>query len=200
MKAPSLILLLLLSTGLFSQQNPELQNFSIQHNNGIVYLDWVMKTGSVCNGIVVLRSEDSVHFISIGAIQGFCGSLSSPVAYAFQDAEPIKNKKLYYKLELGRGIFSGVVEIYIPEAGYGHYNLFPNPVSGNSILQYFNPRNENYVFVIMDMKGTEIKRLITSDETIEINREVLKPGLYYFILYKETGSDTSLGGNFIVSE
>ena len=49
-----------------------LGDFDIDQSNGKVLLAWTIKSGSVCNGMQIFRSKDSVNFVLIEDIQGVC--------------------------------------------------------------------------------------------------------------------------------
>jgi hypothetical protein len=193
-----LLLSALYSVSLHAQQSPVVNNFKAQHSDGVVYLDWELSSGSVCYGIGITRSIDSVNFIQIGYIPGICGSLSSPVEYYYQDQNPIANQKMYYRLELGTAANSEIISLFIPRTGKGEYNLYPNPVTANSQLYFFNPGSEPYLLKVFDSRGMEFISQTGSTDHFEISKQQLSPGLYYFILYR-TGSETDLiKGNFFV--
>lgn len=177
---------------------PEVQGFKAQHSGGVVYLEWTMRSGSICNGISVTRSEDSINFTQIGSIAGFCGSVSAPVLYRFQDPNPINNISLYYRLELGTVGQSGTISLFVPETGYGEYQIFPNPFSVQSKLYFFNPRGEQFHLRIYDIKGQAYLNTETSSDNFTLGNEMLKPGLYYFILYMDGSEAGLVKGNFMV--
>lgn len=181
---------------LLGQQNPVLDRFSGVHNNGVVYLEWVMSSGTICSGVVITRSTDSINFSKIGEIPGFCGSLSSATTYRFQDEKPVMHKKVFYRLELGTIAISEILSVYVPATGVGEYQLFPNPVISESKLQFQNPTHSVFVLKIYDSKGLEIHSENTEGESFIINTESLLPGLYYFILYEENSNASRMSGNF----
>ncbi len=95
------LLLQAITAHVYAQHNPIPGNFSLFENNGKVYLNWSIVSGSTCNGIQIYRSTDSVMFTQVGNIPGICGSSSSAISYNFIDDNPVKNKVNYYRLELG---------------------------------------------------------------------------------------------------
>jgi len=192
------LLTCLFSGGLLSQQMPEVHGFRAQHSGGVVYLEWTMRSGSICNGISVTRSEDSLNFTQIGSIAGLCGSVSAPVLYRFQDPNPIGNTSLYYRLELGTVGQSNTISLFVPETGFGEYQIFPNPFSANSRLYFFNPRAEQFHLRIFDVRGQAYLSAETTGDNFALGNETLKPGLYYFILYMDGSEAGLVKGNFMV--
>lgn len=184
----------------FGQQKPVLERFSGLHNNGVVYLEWVMSSGTICAGVVITRSTDSINFSKIGEIPGFCGSLSSATTYRFQDEEPVMQKKVFYRLELGTIATSEILSVYVPATGVGEYQLYPNPVISEAKLQFQNPAHSVIVLKIYDSKGLEILTETTEGESFSIKTETLNQGLYYFILYEENSNTNRMSGSFYITK
>ena len=83
-----------------------MDELSIDYSQGNVLLAWTIKSGSVCNGIQIYRSTDSLNFVIIENIDGACGDLASSVTYTYTDSEPINNKINYFKFELVFAVLS----------------------------------------------------------------------------------------------
>jgi hypothetical protein len=62
--------------GFSAKSQTILSDFDIDQSNGKVLLAWTIKSGSICNGMQIYRSKDSIDFVLIEDIQGVCGSLS----------------------------------------------------------------------------------------------------------------------------
>ena len=119
-----IFVLLVIAKTSYAQFHPIVDRFDVFEASGKVYVSCVISSGSTCNGVDVLCSEDSTNFITVGQIGGVCGSSSEPIAYNFIDENPIRNKRIYYKLELG---------------GY-HWGYYPGP---NPDPIYKNPTTFN---------------------------------------------------------
>ena len=67
-----------------------------------------------------------------------------------------------------------------------NYTLFPNPMTNSAILQFDNVLQENCIFMLYNSNGdlVQSRQNITSSE-IEIEKQNLNSGLYFFSLAKE---------------
>lgn len=198
LKAKLLTVALLLFTAVQAQFNPKLDRFSATHKDGIVYLDWIMHSGSVCLGIVVERSEDSVNFKEIGDISGICGNLTKPVQYYFTDEFPVLNKKMFYRLSFVGFAYSDVITIVAVDVNKDEYSLFPNPAAGMSTLNFYNPKIENHSIIVLNSSGTEVMRLTTTEDKFMIDTERLDAGIYQFLIFNSSYSNT-VSGRMVVA-
>jgi hypothetical protein len=181
---------------LFSQQTPEVQKFSAQYVDGVVNLEWIMRSGSVCEGIGILRSDDSTNFQLIGYIKGMCGSLTSPVTYRHQDNLPLKGKLAYYQLVLGTVAKSPIISTFVTDINKLDYHIYPNPVLTTSILEFENLKNEDHELKIYDNKGVLIHTEHTIDNHYLIQTQGLGQGLYYFTILKDGTESNFTKGSF----
>ena len=67
-----------------------------------------------------------------------------------------------------------------------NHTLFPNPMTNSAILQFDNVLQENCIFMLYNSNGdlVQSRQNITSSE-IEIEKQNLNSGLYFFSLAKE---------------
>ena len=159
-----------------------LADFNIDLSDGKVLLAWTIKSGSVCNGMQIFRSQDSVQYELIEDIQGVCGNLSSPVSYTFTDSEPELNATNYYKIAFGGEQESNVLSIEVYNILNNSYLLKPNPVRGISDL-YFNNDNQNeLVLKVYDAFGDVIYTDKTNSTRFVLDRSYFSSGIYYFSL------------------
>ena len=159
-----------------------LASFNIDLSNGKVLLAWTIKSGSICNGMQIFRSQDSVEYELIEDIQGVCGDLSSPVSYTFTDSEPELNTTNYYKISFGGTQESNVLSIDVYNILNNSYLLKPNPVSGISDL-YFNNDNQNqWILKVYGDFGDVIYTDTTNGTKFILDRSYFSSGKYYFSL------------------
>ncbi len=182
-----------------AQFTPKLNRFSAQHRDGIVYLDWVMSSGSVCLGISIEKSEDSINFKEIGSIGGICGNLTKPIAYAFQDESPILNKKIYYRLSYPGLGHSQYINIVVIDVKKNDYEVNPNPSSGLSKINFYNPKGELHHIKILNLSGVQILELDTNNEVFEIEAGLLEAGIYQFMIYNDALSNV-VNGRLIIAQ
>jgi hypothetical protein len=164
-----------------AQSNPILDNFSILGNNGKVYLNWIIKSGSTCNGIQIFRSANNSSFKEIGNIAGICGSISSATPYNFVDENPEKNAVNFYRLELGTNGTSQTLSIEIIDIDNGGSQVRPNPVYDNSKI-YFNNTNikDLHYLNVFNVNGKFTDELSSKENFFEIISQKYANGIYFF--------------------
>jgi hypothetical protein len=169
-----------LVSNVFGQDVTILNNFNAFEAEGNVTLQWVIKSGSTCNGISIFRSTDGINFEIIGDIQGVCGNLSQPEPYSFVDVSPIKNAINCYKLELGNYGFSESVKIEIIDLAANGYQIRPHPVTTESKIYFQNKSFENFQLKLFDLNGKQIYNATTSTDFFVVNAAYLTSGMYFF--------------------
>lgn len=187
MKTKGLIIFIFLSVAnphLFAQQADVLDRFTTIQTEETILFNWVIASGSTCNGIRILRSEDSLSFNQIGEILGICGSRSSPIPYSFTDASPIANKTNYYKLQLGdQRNYSNVLAVKFIKLNGGGYTIKPDPVSDEVTIHFQNTSQQTLTFRLIDAQGKQVFTIIgIEDDFISFNRAGIKSGTYMFFL------------------
>jgi hypothetical protein len=150
--------------------------------NNSVKIDFTVLSGNTCNGIDILRSNDSLNYFVVGDISGICGSASTDESYSFTDNNPKVNSDNFYKLDLKQLGFSAIVKIHVYEQS-NSLIVFPNPVS--STLNLYAPfQNSKFSsFDVYDIYGKVIignKEIITNP--FEINVENLLRGIYFIVI------------------
>ncbi len=137
-----LITVLFAADQILAQDQPILGKFLITKVGSDVYLNWTINAGSICSGIEIERSTDSIAFENIGNIAGTCGSISEAVTYNFTDKSPITNKKNYYRLIFGGTQISKVISIEFIDVEKLGYQIRPHPLLDNSVI-YFENNKKN---------------------------------------------------------
>ena len=182
---------------IYAQNEHVVLNLSATEFNGKVLLTWSVTQGNTCNGISVLHTTDTTNYDQIGTIEGICGSTAETIAYQFTDENPSVNQTNYYKLSLGGIGFSYAVNLDVIDAGSQTYLVAPNPVSSESQLIFDNENQENVTITFFNEKGELIHEEMSSEQSIVIDREKFKQGVYFFVL-KSDGSIESFSGKFSV--
>jgi hypothetical protein len=178
--------ILMINSTLFSQNNPILDNFSITQNNGKVYLNWIIKSGSTCNGIQIFRSANNSSFKEIGNIAGICGSVSSATPYNFVDQNPEKNTINFYRLELGNNGTSQTLSIEIIDIEKEGSQVRPNPVYNEAKIYFNNNIKELNYLSVYNLSDKLIDELSSKENFFEINSTNYSNGIYFFkIINKE---------------
>jgi len=169
-----------------AQSNPILDDFSILGNNRKVYLNWIIKSGSTCNGIQIFRSANNSSFKEIGNIAGICGSVSSATPYNFVDQNPEKNTINFYRLELGNNGTSQTLSIEIIDIEKEGSQVRPNPVYNEAKIYFNNNTKELNYLSVYNLSDKLIDELSSKENFFEINSTNYSNGIYFFkIINKE---------------
>lgn len=179
------ILLQLATANVFAQHNPILENFTIIEDNGKVFLNWTIISGSTCNGIQIYRTSDGINFLEIGNIAGVCGSSSSAINYNFTDNDPEKNKINSYRLNLGGNGTSEILTIEIIDIANGGYQIRPNPVIDKAKIYFHNNTKHQHQLYIYNLIGIQVYYLKTNEDFFELNGTTFRPGVYLFTIVTE---------------
>lgn len=180
-----------------AQAEEAIVSFRAEEVHGSVYLTWEIRQGYTCNGVDVLRSEDSINYTKIGDIEGICGSNSENIAYDFTDASPISNTRNYYRLSLGGIGYSAVIGITVIDLSEQGFLVVPNPVHTGSQLYFSNDTHTNCILTVLDTHGREVIRMETSESYFVLRSEELDAGVHRFRI--TFGQDREpLIGSFLV--
>ncbi|HRH64995.1 MAG TPA: hypothetical protein PLU53_01730 [Bacteroidia bacterium] len=174
-----------------------LGKFSGSVVNGTVLIQWEILQGNTCDGILILRSTDNIHFEQIGDIAGVCGNISEPQSYSFTDYTPVKNYTNYYKLHLGGTGFSEVLKIGIRAIGASGYQVVTNPSSEQSRIYFSNERRQLFSLLLYSMKGKLMNTLDTSNDFFDLQTAGLPAGLYIFSMI-EAETQRAISGKLLV--
>lgn len=177
-----------------------LGDFDIDQSNGKVLLAWTIKSGSVCNGMQIFRSKDSVNFVLIEDIQGVCGDLSSSVSYTYTDQTPILNNYNYYKINFGGLEDSNILGIEVINILSNSYLLKPNPVTGASDLYFENDNQSEVVLKVFDDFGDVIYIEETQANKFTLDSTSFSSGIYYFSLENKTTRNVINGKAVILNQ
>ncbi len=182
-----------LLSNVFGQDVSILNNFNAFEAEGRVTINWVIKSGSTCNGITIFRSVDEVNFEVIGDIQGVCGNLSQPEPYSFVDVNPVKNAINCYKLELGNYGFSEAVKIEIIDIGNSGYQIRPHPITSTGKIFFSNKQLSSHKITIYNAEGKVVYGSFTEQDFFEVNSVDFSSGLYFFDISNLAGNASITG-------
>ena len=193
----SFLVLISLFSMVFAQNETIVLNLNATEFNGKVLLTWAVTQGNTCNGITVLHGVDSVNFSQIGTIEGICGSNAETINYQFTDVIPSVNETNYYRLSLAGIGYSYIVLVDVYDAGNQSYIVTPNPISSESQLIFDNGNQEKVTITFFNEVGAIITKVTTTEQSITIEREAFKQGVYFFVL-KFDGIIKFISGKFSV--
>lgn len=179
----NLFLIYFFFNGFLKAQN--IDHFEIYELNNQAFLTVTISQGSTCDGIIILRSTDSVNYKQVGEIPGVCGSSSEAKSYFFTDEKVEFNKTMYYKIQLGNFLLPNNIQIKIYKAILGSINVFRNPCKEN-ITFVLDNNNLNLTKInVIDLKGNKVLELESNDKVIHVNLEALSPGIYHYLIMNE---------------
>ena len=192
----SFLTMLHTTASIFSQSNELLDDFTAFENDGKVYLNWTVTSGSTCDGIEIFHSNDLINFTKIGDIPGICGSSSEPVSYTFIHTTPLQNSVNNYRLQLGLLGFSNTISLNLIDTKETGYSVFPNPLQETSSLYFKNPRKELFIIRIFDHSGRMVTQQSVTSDNMPLESSAYKPGTYFFTF--ESENKIRLTGKFLV--
>ena len=133
-------------------------------------LEWITATEKNNDFFTLQRSFDGITFEAIGNVKG-AGNSNLPLNYSFKDNYP-KNGITYYQLLQtdydGTISKSGVIALN-RKGNKCLVSAFPNPSSGNCVLDIETPTIGDYTVFINDILGKELYR-----EKVLIDKEEFK--------------------------
>ena len=177
----------------FAQHNTILDNFSVSENNGKVFLNWTITSGSTCNGIQIYRSTDGKQFTQIGSIAGVCGSSSAPKPYDFTDNNPVKNSINCYRLELGGNGSSEILSLEIIDIASGGFQIRPNPITAEAKIYFDNDKKLEHQLTLYNMSGVSVFTTATKESFFLLNSVLLQSGIYLFTISTNGNLPTAQG-------
>ncbi|MDZ4667021.1 MAG: T9SS type A sorting domain-containing protein [bacterium] len=187
------LFLMVISITSNGQNHPILDKFSVFEAGGRVYINCVISAGNTCNGIMVMRSEDSLYYEQIGQIDGVCGSSSEPIQYNFTDDKPIKNKAIYYKLELGGYGFTNPLSLKIIDTKEFGFQVWPNPSKDQTTVYFENIIKGQYVISVFNHLGVMVISEQTTQNYFKVEVSEIPPGIYPFVISRGTDNPVIFG-------
>jgi hypothetical protein len=177
-----LITVLFVADQILAQDQPVLGKFLISKVGNDVYINWTINAGSICSGIEIERSTDSIAFVNIGNIAGTCGSISEAISYDFTDKAPVTNKRNFYRLIFGGTQISKVISIEFIDVEKLGYQIRPHPLVENAIIYFENNTKTAHQIDFYTNNGSLMQSLTVNTDRFEIQRSTFSAGLYHFII------------------
>lgn len=166
----------------------QLLSFAALNKTNSVLLQWKTENEINTASFAVERSENGIHFNSIGTKQ----SLNTPGVHTYQleDMQPLPGIS-YYRLKQtdigGAFVYSYIVAVNRTDTDK-HFTIFPNPVK-DVITMVFTASVHSRKLLITDAKGSVIKTISIPAGTtiIKTNMSSMAAGLYNLIIEDKTG-------------
>jgi len=163
-------------------------DFSVVQQNNFVHIRWKIDSGSLCNGIQVLRSTNSEEDVVISQIDGVCGSPSTVKEYSVVDTEPELNTTNTYQLVFGFSQYSEEKSVFVKYLDPQKLYISPNPVESTLHLEWNDFFHFNYSVQIRKIDGTVCyseSTIIGNEFSLDIS--ALPAGCYIVLLIDEEG-------------
>ncbi len=189
----NLFLIYFFFNGLLKAQN--IDHFEIYELNNQAFLTLTISQGSTCDGIIILRSTDSINYTQVGKIPGVCGSSTESKTYHYTDENSEYNTTLYYKIQLGNFLLPNVVKIKIFKAVKGNVHVFPNPCIESIYFVLDKMQVNTTIINVFDLQGKKVMNIESQEKAIELNTGSLNSGIYYYQIMNEQ----MYTGQFIVN-
>ncbi len=161
-----------------------------------VQLRWIISAGETCNGTIIERSTDTVHWEFIGDIPGVCGSSSAAVPYNYIDESPAINTINFYRLELGGQGYSAVIGVPFYDYSEKGFVLIPNPASESATIYFSTSATETFTISLYSISGNLVKQSTGSGGSCRLNVSRLAAGTYLFVISRQGKKNVS--GKIIV--
>lgn len=190
------LLFILFSHSVFSQL-VNYSGFDLNDVNGKVLVSITIDSGSLCQGIQLEHSIDSVNFLKIDEIEGVCGSSSLSKSYSFLHSDPKKNVVNYYRLVFGVSQRTEIKSIYIRYIVPGEIQVFPMPAESDFSIYFSNPSLAKANCEITDQKGKLVAQIpIINSNWIPLTKSDFKQGIYFVQIIDENQNKST--GKFTV--
>lgn len=183
---------------LLAQAEEVLESFSLTQNENTVIINFSIKGGASCNGVVVERrlASDTEYTVA-GEISGVCGGSEFEEHYTIVDEAPILNSENIYRLRLGTQGFSDEKKLIVVEL-VNDYRIYPQPSKEEIFIQFNNPNEELVRLSVYNLEGQAIfENRPYNQSLIYVDGTNLSNGIYVFQIIFE--SDRHLTGKFVRS-
>lgn len=150
--------------------------------------------GSICDGIMIMRSTDNINFEKVVEIFGVCGSISEAISYEFIDQEPITGDSSFYKLDPGINGELSVKSIFIIGLKENQSLVSPNPFSSASKL-YYNLNDVNSQLIVFDQRGRQLFNSEVSQYPFDLNFAHETKGIFYYLIVTDNKTES---GRFVL--
>jgi hypothetical protein len=173
-----------------------LLNFTAALNGKAAQLQWTTATEINTKNFIVQRSNDAIHFQSIGSVNA-AGNSTQITSYSFDDVGVFTAgaSKLYYRLQMvdkdGKFTYSNIATVQIADGNL--FTIYPNPVK-DELLITGNTSLSNAQIRISDPGGRVVYQQQISNAqpgTTKIDVSGFGKGVYYLQLITESNTQTT---------
>lgn len=194
MKNIFILVFLLTTTLLYSQETGYTKGVNWQVINGNVFLEWFLDQGETCFGIDVKRRNDTlVDYEVIHHVEGLCGSQDKVTRYTYTDTTAKPNEFNYYLIDLGGQSQKTTKGIWVYD--YDEVLIFPQPpVDENVEVRFDNHNQLNATLEIYNLSGQKIKSFTTQESFFILEKDLFSKGTYLFQIVND---DNTIRGRIL---
>jgi subtilase family serine protease len=163
-------------------------SFTAQNKTNSVLLNWKTENELNMAGYEVERSDDGIHFNSIGSVPAF--NTSGSHQYSLADLQPLKGIS-YYRLkqaDLDRSIDYSNIIVINRNSSQNTMTVYPNPVKDRLTI-VFASGNIQRKMRIVDAKGAVIKTFIVEAGATSIITDMSAFASGVYIIRFDNGKD-----------
>lgn len=170
-----------------------------QFANKTVTLEWNTYAEIDNVGFEIERSGDGQKFNAIGSVKTKAsnGNHNGQLRYQFADLNPLNGQNIYRIKQTDRNgqyAHSNIISVFARNTSNQHIrNYYPNPTSGNLIVELVKNMNGNASIQITDAAGKVVANSsisIANTSNIVVSTAGLKAGIYVLKLTSENGSNS----------
>ncbi len=176
---------MLLTVGHVHAQHPFLSTFTASAVTDGVFLEWTLKEGSTCLGIIIERADEHGQFHEIGQIDEVCGSIIEPVDYDFLDEDPLTGSINDYRLILGLDGTTDVVSVEYFNVDVSGFSVTMHEASGTLNIFSLEPLTVKNGLLIYDVNGKEIERFSFGSGASSVDVSGLNAGLFFIAITED---------------
>ena len=179
-----------------AQPHALLQEFSGFQQDDRLVLRWTFRSGSLCEGTRIERSDNGLMFNQIGEIPGICGNPETSFTYTFIDSFPKPNAINHYRLELGNYGFTSTIAVEFLNTGENGFVVLSSG-SGQTDILFQNKPGRKGKAIIYSSVGKRATEMDFQGKRISLSPGRFAAGVYLLVLIFD--DNTSLSGNFVIA-
>lgn len=175
---------LLISLNLSAQDQIDffLARFQVDVVGENVIILYTLRSGAICNDLVIERAANDDEFTEIYRHFGVCGFTDRDAHYHFID-ENAPSGLLKYRVVIYENIVSEPIQIKFIRLSGEKALVAPNPVHRIATIYYSNPAKEWFYHEIYDNQGNLVKKGQSQSNEINIDLSTRPAGSYYYRIF-----------------
>ncbi|MEO9209934.1 MAG: M36 family metallopeptidase [Ginsengibacter sp.] len=162
-------------------------SFTVEKSGKMALLKWTTSQESNTAKFFVERSEDGIHFTSIGNVNA-AGNSSTLTNYSFTDEAPLNGINYFRILQTdkdGRSSYTDIRSLVFDNLN-GLVSVSPNPAKDKIVLT-IKGNKENTSVVLLNTAGQPVATFIAKDEKNYLTLPALASGVYYLKIMTTNG-------------